>query len=102
MGDLLSLLRFSAGSGHIWLDGQRMLLLHARAFPQLRDGGHLSFDADPHRAAGTTIAIMDGLQVQWLLDRDVVDMAEELSDFFASFVAGFHDQAAAAPAAGQS
>ncbi|OUM04052.1 sigma-54-dependent Fis family transcriptional regulator [Variovorax sp. JS1663] len=36
MGDLLSLLRFSAGSGHIWLDEQRMLLLHARAFAELR------------------------------------------------------------------
>ena len=72
------------------------------AFRQLRDEGLLTFDVDPHRAAVTTIAIMDGLQVQWLLDRDVVDMAEELSDFFASFVAGFHDQAAAAPAAGQS
>ena len=36
MGELLSLLRFSAGSGHIWLDEQRMLLLHARAFAELR------------------------------------------------------------------
>jgi hypothetical protein len=24
--------------------------------------------------------------VQWLLDRDVVDMAQELADFFGSFV----------------
>jgi two-component system response regulator HydG len=31
VGDPLSLLRFSAASGHIWLDEQRMLLLHARA-----------------------------------------------------------------------
>ncbi|RZL90028.1 MAG: sigma-54-dependent Fis family transcriptional regulator [Variovorax sp.] len=36
MGELLSLLRFSAGSGHIWLQEQRMLLLHARAFAELR------------------------------------------------------------------
>jgi two-component system response regulator HydG len=36
VGELLSLLRFSAGSGHIWLDEQRMLLLHARAFAELR------------------------------------------------------------------
>ena len=36
MGELLSLLRFNAGSGHIWLDEQRMLLLHARAFAELR------------------------------------------------------------------
>jgi two-component system response regulator HydG len=36
VGELLSLLRFNAGSGHIWLDEQRMLLLHARAFAELR------------------------------------------------------------------
>ncbi len=36
MGELLSLLRFSAGSGHIWLDEQRMLLMHARSFAELR------------------------------------------------------------------
>ncbi|MES3012320.1 MAG: XylR N-terminal domain-containing protein, partial [Pseudomonadota bacterium] len=36
MGDLLSLLRFSAGTGHIWLDEQRMLLLHSRAVAELR------------------------------------------------------------------
>ena len=32
----------------------------------------------PQSAAVATIAMMDGLQVQWLLDREVVDMAEEL------------------------
>ena len=36
MTDPLSLLRFSAASGHIWLDEQRMLLLHARALGALR------------------------------------------------------------------
>jgi two-component system response regulator HydG len=36
LGDLLSLLRFSAGTGHIWLDEQRMLLLHSRAVAELR------------------------------------------------------------------
>ena len=33
MSNPLSLLRFNAASGHIWLDEQRMLLLHARALP---------------------------------------------------------------------
>jgi DNA-binding NtrC family response regulator len=32
----LSLLRFNASTGHIWLDEQRMLLLHARALAALR------------------------------------------------------------------
>jgi len=29
--DLQSLLKFNLPSGHIWLDEQRMLLMHARA-----------------------------------------------------------------------
>ncbi|MEU1972617.1 TetR/AcrR family transcriptional regulator [Microbacterium sp. NPDC019599] len=61
------------------------------AFGRLRDDGRLSTDVEPVRAAIATIALMDGLQVQWLLDREVVDMAQELSDFFASFVDAFDD-----------
>lgn len=36
MGNPLSLLRFQAESGHIWLDENRMLLVHARAMAALR------------------------------------------------------------------
>ncbi|HMC16370.1 MAG TPA: sigma 54-interacting transcriptional regulator [Albitalea sp.] len=36
MDNPLSLLRFNAGTGHIWLGEQRMLLLHARALASLR------------------------------------------------------------------
>jgi DNA-binding NtrC family response regulator len=36
MTNPLSLLHFNAASGHIWLDEQRMLLLHARALGALR------------------------------------------------------------------
>lgn len=59
------------------------------AFAQLRDDGRLQPGLDPERAAVTTVALMDGLQVQWLLDRDVVDMAEELDRFFSSVVTEF-------------
>ncbi|MEV8273304.1 TetR/AcrR family transcriptional regulator [Microbacterium sp. NPDC077184] len=69
-----------------YVDTREMI---ASAFRQLQDAGRLAPGADPHRAANATIALMDGLQLQWLLDRDVVDMARELSDFFASFVEGF-------------
>ncbi|MFH8251419.1 TetR/AcrR family transcriptional regulator [Microbacterium sp. B2969] len=62
----------------------------ANAFRRLGEAGRLSVDVDPVRAAISTIALMDGLQVQWLLDRDVVDMAQELADFFGSFVEEFH------------
>ena len=36
MGELLSMLRFNAGSGHIWLNEHRMMLLHTRALAGLR------------------------------------------------------------------
>jgi DNA-binding NtrC family response regulator len=36
MSTPLSFLQFSTGSGHIWLEEQRMLLLHARALGDLR------------------------------------------------------------------
>ena len=36
MTNPLSLLRFNASTGHIWLDEQRMLLLHARSLGALR------------------------------------------------------------------
>jgi len=56
------------------------------AFESLESEGRLAAGVTPQRAAVATIAMMDGLQVQWLLDRDVVDMAEELRRFFSSFV----------------
>ncbi|WP_373714763.1 XylR N-terminal domain-containing protein, partial [Roseateles sp.] len=36
MGELLSMLRFNVGSGHIWLNEHRMMLLHTRALAGLR------------------------------------------------------------------
>ncbi|SDQ30954.1 TetR/AcrR family transcriptional regulator [Microbacterium sp. cf332] len=57
-----------------------------RSFGQLRDEGRLRHGMTPRRAAITAIALMDGLQVQWLLDRDALDMAVELRALFASFV----------------
>jgi AcrR family transcriptional regulator len=65
----------------------------AGAFTRLAAVGRLSDGVDPLRAAVATIALMDGLQVQWLLDRDVVDMGDELAKFFASFVHDFSETA---------
>ncbi len=56
------------------------------AFETLEAQGRLMTGVTPQRAAVATIAMMDGLQVQWLLDRDVVVMAEELKTFFRAFV----------------
>jgi AcrR family transcriptional regulator len=47
------------------------------AIENVRDAGKLAEGVDPASAARSLIALMDGLQVQWLLDRDSIDMAEE-------------------------
>jgi AcrR family transcriptional regulator len=49
-----------------------------QAFERAADEGQLRPDVDCASAARTLIALMDGLQLQWLLDRDHVDMAGDL------------------------
>ncbi|WP_213815445.1 TetR/AcrR family transcriptional regulator [Glaciihabitans sp. dw_435] len=48
------------------------------SFELMKSRGELAPDVDPGSAARTLIALMDGLQVQWLLDRDSIDMVEEV------------------------
>jgi AcrR family transcriptional regulator len=55
-------------------------------FEHCRERGILKPGIRPESAAKTTVALMDGLQVQWLLDRDSVDMAEELATYLHSIV----------------
>ncbi len=52
-----------------------------RAFEQLQGQSGLRPGVDPASAAKGTIALMDGLQIQWLLDRSSLDMAEELRNY---------------------
>lgn len=59
------------------------------AFRRIADAGRLRPGIDPYRAAVATVALMDGLQVQWLLDPASTDMADALSDFFRGFVIGY-------------
>jgi len=56
-----------------------------RALTNLERDGRLRHGMTPRRAAITIIAMMDGLQVQWLLDRSVLDMADELRALFLTF-----------------
>lgn len=56
------------------------------AFEKLAGDGRLLAGVDPGRAAVATIALWDGMQVQWLLDRSTVDMAEQLREFLEGFV----------------
>jgi AcrR family transcriptional regulator len=58
----------------------------ARKFAILQQQGSLRPGVSPESAARSLIALMDGLQVQWLLDRDSVDMAEELRGYINSIV----------------
>jgi AcrR family transcriptional regulator len=52
-----------------------------RTFALCAERGILRDDIRPASAAKATVALMDGLQVQWLLDRDSVDMADELQSY---------------------
>ena len=55
------------------------VLGHTRAaFERAADEGQLRPGTDCAGAARTLVALMDGLQIQWLLDRDGVDMAGDL------------------------
>ena len=51
------------------------------AFQKIQTSGQLVPGVDPGSAARGLIAIMDGAQVQWLLDRESIDMAEETRMF---------------------
>ncbi|WES63067.1 TetR/AcrR family transcriptional regulator [Microbacter sp. GSS18] len=59
------------------------------AYEKVAAAGRLLPGVDPYRAAVATIAMMDGLQVQWLLDPTSTDMAEALAEFFRGLVTGF-------------
>jgi AcrR family transcriptional regulator len=52
--------------------------LARRAFEKAATEGQVRPGVDCASAARTLVALMDGLQIQWLLDRDDVDMAAEL------------------------
>ena len=52
------------------------------AFAWLEAKGKLAPGVQPLGATRATIALMDGFQVQWLLDRSSIDMADELLDYF--------------------
>jgi AcrR family transcriptional regulator len=52
-----------------------------RAFERAAAEGQVRPGVDCASAARTLIALMDGLQIQWLLDRDHVDMAGDLRHY---------------------
>lgn len=57
---------------------QRVIESVHRAFQEAAELGQLQPDVDCLGAARSLVALMDGLQIQWLLDPGGVDMAAEL------------------------
>jgi AcrR family transcriptional regulator len=55
-------------------------------FEEIAARGELRSGVAPAAAARGAIALMDGLQIQWLLDRDSVDMAEDLRAYFSALL----------------
>ena len=51
------------------------------AFARLQEDGQLRTDLDPRRVGQLVTAMMDGLQLQWLLDPEQVDMVGLFEDF---------------------
>ncbi|WP_162248497.1 TetR/AcrR family transcriptional regulator [Microbacterium sp. Root61] len=65
-------------------DRTRGELLHA--FHQAAGEGHLKAGVAPELAAAATLALMDGLQLQWLLHPDAVNIRETLAGHFLALV----------------
>jgi AcrR family transcriptional regulator len=49
-----------------------------------QEGGEVSKDLDPDAIASLLIAAADGLQIQWLLDPDALDMGARLAELWAA------------------
>ncbi len=56
------------------------------AFRDLAASGDLRPTISPEAASRGVIALMDGLQIQWLLDRNSVDMAADLRSYVNTLV----------------
>lgn len=52
------------------------------------DDGEIGGDTDVEQAAITIIAVMDGLQMQWLLDPESVDMPRAFARFLEDYLRG--------------
>ncbi|MDW8803384.1 TetR/AcrR family transcriptional regulator [Streptomyces scabiei] len=59
---------------------------YTQAFTTLAERGELSAVFAPQQLATMTISLINGLQTQWLYDRDSVDIEGTMRDFLASVV----------------
>ncbi|WP_427118142.1 TetR/AcrR family transcriptional regulator [Pseudarthrobacter scleromae] len=55
-------------------------------FEEMASRGDLVSDIDPHQLAAMVIALVDGLQLQWLLDHDAVNVEAAVRTFIRTFI----------------
>lgn len=90
--ELYSVLTAEASSedhpAHTYFRGRYSWILSQAqsSFLTLRDEGALRSGVEPGHAARTMVALVDGLQMQWLYDRDSVDMVADLRTYLQSLV----------------
>ncbi|MCZ9880619.1 TetR/AcrR family transcriptional regulator [Arthrobacter sp. B2a2-09] len=60
-----------------------------RIFQELANRGELDSRTPPAILAATTIAVLEGLQTQWLYDRDGVDVDGAISEYLAGIIPRF-------------
>lgn len=65
---------------------ERVRRIFTDAFAELSERGLVRQGVSPEVAARSVMAVMDGLQLQWLLDRDSVDMADVIEVFLSDLV----------------
>ena len=56
------------------------------SFDAMAEAGQLRPGVDSTSASRAVVALMDGLQIQWLYDRDAVDMAAEVRGYVQSLL----------------
>lgn len=74
---------------HHRLQYGRLRLYLARAFDEVRAAGGLSTDEDSDSLASTYLALMDGLQIQWLYNRSGTDIDRVLRAYLKSVIPDF-------------
>ena len=72
---------------------------YATSFEELAAAGRLRAGVDPLRAASSLIALWDGIQTQWLLEPQSVDMARSLREYLELIVLPAGEPRAALPPA---
>ena len=62
--------------------------MYGTIFELLQTEGEIRADIDPKQIGVLFMSLMDGLQVQWLLDPESVDMSESF-EFFVEIISNY-------------